>query len=213
MLSIIPLPSYLFLPQVAMTSKKNNTSTPAAALVTAPTTSKASPTKLSHPFDIRSTVFNPLNQYPMTIPAVVPVNTPIPDSTNTTLDVSGAFKNIVSDIAEDLSFIISPISCDLKIVLFRMDDTNEELIDAAATYNSVMPHPEKNLCFPLTFNSIASPTTFRTIRPAPQQPLRINSSIKSVATIKTNHFQKSNNHMTDTVPPPTPCGPYHDILL
>ena len=90
MLSIVPLAPSLYLPQYAITSKKKTMSTPVAAL--------EDPTEHSPPFDVRSTVLNPSAQDRTTILVAVPINTPIPDSNNTPVDPTEAFKTIIFDI-------------------------------------------------------------------------------------------------------------------
>ena len=90
MLSIVPLVPSLYLPQSAIISKKKTMSTPVVAL--------EDPTEHSPHFDVRSTVSNPLAKDPTTILVAFPSNTLIPDSNNTPVDLTEAFKTIIFDI-------------------------------------------------------------------------------------------------------------------
>ena len=74
MLLIIPLPYSLYLPQTAITPKKNTTSNPNAPLVPYPNAVKAAMTKISPTLDVRSTIFNPSDQDPRTILVTLPIS-------------------------------------------------------------------------------------------------------------------------------------------
>ena len=103
-----------------MTSKKKTTYTPNDALVPAPTAGEADPNKLYPPLDVRSTFSNPSYQYPTTALVTVPSNTPIPDATNTPVDLTEVFTNMFSNITEALLFLFPPISYEPRTVLIRL---------------------------------------------------------------------------------------------
>ena len=69
-----------------MTSDDNTTSTPDAALATAPTAGEADPTKRSLPLDVRSNLSNPSSKDPKTTLVDVNINNPIYDATNTSVE-------------------------------------------------------------------------------------------------------------------------------
>ena len=73
-----------------MTSKKNTLSTPVDALVPAPTEDKVDMTKNSPTLDVRSTVSNHFYQDTTAILVAVPINTTLPDATNTPVDPTEA---------------------------------------------------------------------------------------------------------------------------
>ena len=83
---MIPLTSSLYLHQAAMTSNKNTMSATDETLVSAPTSGKAALTKLSPPFNFRSTVSKTLSQDATTTLVAIPSNIPIPDAINTSVD-------------------------------------------------------------------------------------------------------------------------------
>ena len=158
MLSIIILPSSLYLPQAAMTSKKKTTSTSNTDVVPAPTTSKVAPTKQSTPLDVRSTVSICLAPDPTTnlaLTSVLPRNTPIPDATNTSVYPTGAFQNTVSNITETLSVLIEPIYFEPGTVLLHLKDLKQELIDDSVKYKAAVPHTKKQIFLRVTFQSIS----------------------------------------------------------
>ena len=100
-----------------MTSDDNTTSTPDAALATAPTAGEADPTKRSPPLDFRSNFSKPLSQEPTTTLVAVTINSPISDAKNNPFEPTEAFKTIVYNITEAVRFIIAPISYELKTVI------------------------------------------------------------------------------------------------
>ena len=73
----------------------------------------------------------------------LPINNPIPDATSTLVDPTRAFKIIISDITEDLPFLVLPISYESENVLHQMEDHEQKLINAVATYKSTVPHTKK----------------------------------------------------------------------
>ena len=73
------------------------------------------------------------------------INTLIPDSVHTPFYPPEAFKPIVSDITEALLFLISPISYEPKTVLLNLEYLKQKTVDAAATYKSSAPRPNKSL--------------------------------------------------------------------
>ena len=74
-----------------MTSNKRTTPTTNYSIVPEPTKGQSDTTKDSPLLDVRSTVSNPLAQYPTTIVADVPSNTPTPDATNTPVEPTKVF--------------------------------------------------------------------------------------------------------------------------
>ena len=186
-----------------MTSINKTTPMPESALVCAPTTGEAAPTKRSPSLDFGSIVSNPKAQYPMTIIVAITINTPIPDATNTPVDTTEAFKTIVSDITDTLPYLIAPFSYEPKTVLIQLEDLKKELIDTAATYKAALTHPKKSLLI-----TINAPLNILTVhlqehRTHSSTTLNINPALKYEATIKTHRFQKVKNHLVDVVTPPT----------
>ena len=171
-----------------MISKNKNTYTPDAALVPVPTVDVADTNKCSLPLDIRSTVSNPSYQYPMTLIVAVPRNKLIPDATNTPVEPTEVFKTIVSNITESLTFLVEIISYEPKTVLLQLEDLKKKLIDAAANYKAVVPHPNKALL--PTINYLLK---ILTVHLQDQQThyftdLNLNPDLKAKATINTHCF-------------------------
>ena len=46
---------------------------------------------------------------------------------------------------ESLPFIIAPMSYEPETVLLQLEDFKQDIIDAAATYKSAVPNPNKSL--------------------------------------------------------------------
>ena len=125
-----------------MTSKKKTTSTPDAALAPAPTTDESATTKRYPPLDVRSTASNISSQYPMIILVAFSSKNPIPDTKNTPVNPTEAFKRIFSDITEALLFLIAHISYEPKTLLLRLEYPKQDLIIAAANHKVDVPHPK-----------------------------------------------------------------------
>ena len=107
---MIPLTYSLYLPKDAVDPNKKTRFTPGAALVPVYNTGKTDPNKCSPPLDVSYNFLNSQAQYPTTILVAVSRKTPITDTTNTPVDPTEALKTTVSDITEDLLFLIAPIS-------------------------------------------------------------------------------------------------------
>ena len=125
-----------------MNSNNNTTSTTNNALVFAPTADKASTTKRYPPLDVRSTASNISSQYPMIILVAFSSKNPIPDTKNTPVNPTEAFKRIFSDITEALLFLIAHISYEPKTLLLRLEYPKQDLIIAAANHKVDVPHPK-----------------------------------------------------------------------
>ena len=132
----------MYLPQSAITSNNNTTSTPKTILIPAPTTGYAALNKHSPPLDFRSTVSNLSAQYPTATIVDFPRNNPTPDANKNLADTTEEFKTIISGITEDLLFLITPMSYGPKTVPLQPEDLEKELIDTDATYKSYVPHPK-----------------------------------------------------------------------
>ena len=154
-----------------MASKKKTPSTSNNALVPKPYTGEVAPTKCSPPLNVRYTVSNPHSKDPTIILVAVPIKNPIPDTTNTPVDPTEALKTIVSNTTVALPFLIAPISYEPETVILQMENLNQDLIDAAATYKASVPNPKNPFCLRLTFHSISSPSTFRTTINTAPRPL------------------------------------------
>ena len=100
-------------------------STPDTTLVPEPTAGEADPNKRYLTLDIRSTVLNPLDQYPTDIFIAVTNRTIIPDTANTPVYPTGAFKTIVYYITEALLFLSAHIYYETETVLLHLEDLNQ----------------------------------------------------------------------------------------
>ena len=177
---------------------------PDVNVVPAPTVGEADLTKRSPPLDFRSTVSNPLDQYPTTIIVAFPTKTPIPDATNTPVDPNESFKTIVSDITEALPFLISPISYKPVTVLLHMEYFKQEIIGAAANYKASVTHPNKYLLLMIIVLINILTSHIQDHQTHSSTVMNLNPDLKSEATIETHRFHKAKKHMAGVVPPPTP---------
>ena len=128
-----------------MTSDDNTTSTPDAALATAPTAGEVDSTKRSLPLDVRSNLSDPSSKDLKTTLVDVTINNPIYDATNTSVEPTEVFKITVSNIYEAVPFIIALIYYETETVILQLEDLNQELINYAATYKADAPNPKNPL--------------------------------------------------------------------
>ena len=189
-----------------MTPKKNTTSNPDATLVPALTAGKEAPTKRSTPLDVSSTVLYPLAQYTTTILVAVPSNNPTPDVNNTPVDPTEALKTTVSDINEDLPLLIALIPYEPKTVILQLEDLRQYIINAAATYKATVTDPNQAPLIAINVHLKILTVHLQDHNTHSSTALDLNPALKYDATIKTHHYQKANNHLADTISPPTLGG-------
>ena len=140
----------------------------------------------------------------MTTLVSVSINTSITDATNTPVDPTKALKTIVFYITEALLFLIAIISYELKTTILQLEYLKQDLIDAAITYKSDMPHPNK--AFLLVINVPLKILTGHLQDHQTHYPtaLNIKPYLKAEATIKSHSLQKAKNHLADVLHPPNP---------
>ena len=120
----------------------------------------------------------------------------------TLLKLSKNFSNVI----EPITFLISHMSYKPKTVVLLIEELRQDIKDADANYQSVLPHMRNYLLCVITpplkilighRNDHQSHTS---------TALNINPDLKAKDTLKTHLFQMSMNHVNGTVSPPTPGG-------
>ena len=91
-------------------------------------------------------------------------------------------------------------------MLIKLDVLKQDIIDAAATYKSAVPCPNKDLMITINVPLEILTSHLQDHHTHSSMALNINVSLKAEASIKTRHFQKAKNRLTNIVTPPTQGG-------
>ena len=103
-------------------------------------------TKIYPTLDVRSTLSDPLVPDPTTtldLSSAVPSNTPTPAVTNTLFETTEFFKTVVNYSIEDIPFLFANMYYEPETVPPHLEEIIQELNDAAANYQSGVPHLSK----------------------------------------------------------------------
>ena len=84
------------------------------------------------------------------------------------------------------------------MLILHLEYLKQELNIYAANYKADSPHPKYLLAIAATLKTLSAHLQYHQTHYS--TALNLNPDIKSEATLKTLRFQKSNNHMDDTIP-------------